>query len=50
MMRVRRSVAQFGRATVSKTVGRGFESLHSCQRETREGMRAEVVELVDTQR
>ena len=26
-----RSVAQFGRAAVSKTAGRGFESSHSCQ-------------------
>ena len=30
-----RSVAQFGRAAVSKTAGRGFESSHSCQREPR---------------
>ncbi len=28
-----RSVAQFGRAAVSKTAGRGFESCHSCQKE-----------------
>ncbi len=27
-----RSVAQSGRAAVSKTAGRGFESCHSCQR------------------
>lgn len=26
-----RGVAQLARATVSKTVGRGFESLHPCQ-------------------
>ncbi len=26
-----RSVAQFGRAAVSKTACRGFESFHSCQ-------------------
>ena len=27
-----RSVAQSGRAAVSKTAGQGFESSHSCQR------------------
>jgi hypothetical protein len=26
-----RGVAQFGRAAVSKTAGRGFESCHPCQ-------------------
>ncbi len=36
-----RSVAQFGRAAVSKTAGRGFESSHSCQIR---GFSAEVVE------
>ena len=36
-----RSVAQLGRAAVSKTAGRGFDSSHSCQ------SFAEVAELVD---
>lgn len=36
----RQECSSVGRATVSKTVCRGFESSHSCH--------AEVVELVDT--
>ena len=32
-----RSVAQFGRAAVSKTAGRGFDSCHSCHHKGRGG-------------